>query len=114
MSDNTAVIESCKFFEHCEAQLCPLDELIGDKVWYADEDVCCSGKFKHLDWIKRQKSLRRHKGTAEQGLFTKTMLEQLGRITTKTKGINPDKKKTAETWVEQITKRKAKAQISNA
>lgn len=103
----TETMEDCKYYENCEAQLCPLDELIDNNVWYPDEDVCCSGKFKHLGWVKRQKSLRRHKGTSEQGYFTKKMLEQLGRITTKTKGLNSDKKKTADAWVAQKIHKKA-------
>lgn len=112
--DNNEIIESCKFYENCDAQLYPLDKTIGDKVWYADEDVCCSGKFKHFDWIKRQKSLRKRKGTVEQGLFTVAMLSSIGRITTKTKGVNPDKKKTVATWVAQKIHKKQLLLKTNA
>ena len=104
----------CKHEKNCAAQLCPLDKDIDSYVWYADEEVCCNGQFKHLDWVKRQKSLRKHKGTPDQGYFTKAMLSSVGRITTKSKGVNPDKKKTSEAWVARMMRKKQKRLKINA
>jgi hypothetical protein len=87
-----------------------MDESINDHSWYPDEDVCKSGQYRHLPWIRRQKSMRKKGATVDNGFFTKKMLECLGRVTKTTKGINPDilrvGKITPEVWIRNHTKRK--------
>ena len=104
------VIKQCRYEEDCIAQLCPLDETIDDHIWYADEDICRSGQYKHLSWVRRQKSMRKKGATVDNGFFTKKMLECMHAASKKTKGINPDilreGKITPEAWISNHTKQK--------
>ena len=51
--------KECRYGEDCIAQLCPMGDSIDDHSWYPDEDVCKNGQYRHLSWIKRQKSMRK-------------------------------------------------------
>ena len=75
--------EKCKYYESCNAPLCPFDEeSIEHGIWYPDEEVC--RKKTSIKWIRRQKTLIKRKVDPE-GYFTTEML------LTRTKfGKNPD------------------------
>ncbi len=92
-------ISECKHFEGCYATLCPLHEDLDSCVWYPDEEVCRLTKFKSWHWIKRQKSLRKHKATVDNGYFTRKMLDNMYACSARTKGENPDSRKNMK-WVD--------------
>ncbi len=102
--------EQCRYKETCEAQLCPLDENLDDYVFYADEAICKNPEYSGLRWINRQRALRKNKKTEDIGFFTKKMLEVLGRVTRKTKGIDTrlenQGKATAE-WIQRCLRKKS-------
>jgi hypothetical protein len=76
----------CKYFDGCSAPLCPKDEGIADRTWFADEDIC------HLAdvpaWVKRQRKV--FWKAAQGGYFTLAMLQHDCRISKGMKGIDPD------------------------
>ena len=86
----------CSSYEKCEAPLCPLSEELDYCVWYPDEEICVSRKFASLHWIRRQKSLRKHKATVDNGYFTRKMLDGIQRCSKTTMGINPDSRRARE------------------
>ena len=87
------VIYECSSYEECSAPLCPLSEELDDCVWYPDEEICVSRKFRGLHWLRRQKSLKKHKATVDNGFFTRKILDKMQRCSKTTIGINPDSRK---------------------
>jgi hypothetical protein len=76
----------CKYFDGCSAPLCPQDEGIADRTWFADEDICRLADSP--DWVKRQRKVSRK--AALGGYFTLAMLRHDCRICKGMKGIDPD------------------------
>jgi hypothetical protein len=76
----------CKYFDGCSAPLCPKDEGVADRTWFADEDICRLADVPA--WVKRQRKVSRK--AALGGYFTLAMLKQDCRITQGMKGIDPD------------------------
>lgn len=102
--------KECRYKEACEAQLCPMDEDIDNYVFYADEEVCKNMKFRNLHWINRQMALRKkYKKSSDIGCFNKGMLEVLGRVTHKTRGLKVTQsgEQTPEDWVRTYRKKKS-------
>jgi hypothetical protein len=80
----------CKYFDGCSAPLCPKDEGVADRTWFADEDICRLANIP--EWVKRQRKVSRKatKGGVQGGYFTLAMLKHDCRITQGMKGIDPD------------------------
>jgi hypothetical protein len=76
----------CKYFDGCSAPLCPKDEGIADRTWFADEDICRLANTP--EWVKRQRKIS--KKAAMGGYFTVAMLKHDCRISRGMKGIDPD------------------------
>ena len=76
----------CKYFDGCSAPLCPRDEGVAARTWFADEDICRLADVPA--WVKRQRRVA--KKAALGGYFTLAMLEQDCRIKEGMKGIDPD------------------------
>jgi hypothetical protein len=80
----------CKYFDGCSAPLCPKDEGVADRTWFADEDICRLADVP--EWVKRQKKVSRKAalGSSPSGYFTRAMLKHDCQIRTGMKGIDPD------------------------
>jgi hypothetical protein len=76
----------CKYFDGCSAPLCPRDEGVADRTWFADEDICRLADVP--DWVKRQKKISRK--AVLGGYFTVAMLKHDCQIRTGMRGIDPD------------------------
>jgi hypothetical protein len=76
----------CKYFDGCSAPLCPKDEGIADRTWFADEDICRLADVP--EWVRRQRKVS--KKAAPGGYFTVAMLKHDCRISKGMKGIDPD------------------------
>jgi hypothetical protein len=76
----------CKYFDGCSAPLCPKDEGVADRTWFADEDICRLSDVP--EWVRRQRTVSRK--AAMGGYFTQAMLEHDCRISKGMKGIDPD------------------------
>ena len=93
---------SCPSFEGCKAPLCPLDKsLYQGAIWYTDEDVCATKEFRSLNWVRKQRKLKKAR---RKGFFNLEMLEALGNKTVD--GIDPDSNQTVEAWVRERTRRR--------
>jgi hypothetical protein len=66
--------------------LCPKDEGIADRTWFADEDICRLADAP--DWGRRQRKVSRK--AASGGCFILAMLKQDCRISKGMKGVDPD------------------------
>ena len=86
MSNEELGMRGCKYFDGCSAPLCPKDEGVADRTWFADEDICRLADVP--EWVKRQRKVSRK--AALGGYFTLAMLEQDCRIYKGMKGIDPD------------------------
>jgi len=85
-----------------------MDADVERRLWYPDESVCRNNRFNNLTWIMRQKSLKRGRGTVDQGLFSVSMLSKLNRISKKTNGRNPDSNlQTLDWWMGKYTRKEA-------
>jgi hypothetical protein len=79
-------MRECKYFDGCSAPLCPKDESIADRTWFADEDICRLAVVPK--WVRRQRKVSRK--AALGGYFTAAMLKHDCRISKGMKGIDPD------------------------
>jgi hypothetical protein len=66
----------CKYFDGCSAPLCPRDEGIAARTWFADEDICRLADVP--EWITRQRKVSRK--AVLGGYFTLAMLRHDCRI----------------------------------
>jgi hypothetical protein len=85
----------CKYFDGCSAPLCPQEEGIADRTWFADEDMCRLADVP--EWVKRQRKISRK--AVLGGYFTCAMLKHDCQIRKGMKGIDPDgtdKKRAAD------------------
>ena len=57
-------VQRCLIFTDCDASLCPLDNDLTLRIWYADEPVCRSRKHGQHRWIRKQRSIQRRKTKA--------------------------------------------------
>jgi hypothetical protein len=83
-------MRDCKYFDGCSAPLCPKDEGVADRTWFADEDICRLADVP--EWVKRQRKVSRKaaRGIAPSGYFTLAMLKHDCQIRKGMKGIDPD------------------------
>jgi hypothetical protein len=50
----------CPSFEGCKAPLCPMDDFFKNgAIWFTDEDICISLKFRKEHWYKIQKRIKK-------------------------------------------------------
>ena len=78
----------CRYFDYCEAPLCPLDEKhlkIG--IWYPNEEICRLKKSP--GWIKRQKKVAK-KAKDRNKYFTHQMLNHNFIVRGGIEGLDPD------------------------
>lgn len=90
--------KDCPSFEGCSAPLCPLDQSFPYAVFYADEPICSSLKFRP-PFVKIQRRIAKRVCTPEAGYFTVKMLQSMSRVTPQTKGIDPNSRQSEEIWV---------------
>ena len=76
----------CKYFDGCSAPLCPRDEGIAARTWFADEDICRLADVP--EWSRRQRKVS--KKAALGGYFILAMLMRDCHISKGIKGIDPD------------------------
>jgi hypothetical protein len=50
---------NCNRYGQCNANLCPLDPGLKNRIWYADEEVCSSRKYGNRRWIKKQRLIQK-------------------------------------------------------
>ena len=81
---------TCPRYKACNAQLCPLDEDIGKRNWYADEDICGLKKNWTLLWVKNQKKIKK-KARDVWKYYLYVMLDRDFIITKNITGLDPDK-----------------------
>jgi hypothetical protein len=78
----------CKYFDGCSAPLCPKDEGVEDRTWFADEDICRLNNSP--EWVTRQRRIAHKAGGPEAGYFTLRMLAHDCRIAKGLKGVDPN------------------------
>ena len=116
MMTNITPIEDCPSFPGCSAPLCPLADNLEYCVFYPDEPICTSTKFRE-PWVKIQRRIaRRTKCNADVGYFTVKMLESITAVTAAIKGINPEFDASERAWVGRRAKRgpAARRQVNTA
>ena len=89
---------NCKYYDGCNAQLCPMlsDENNKNYTWYPDEDICT--RKKNLpDWVKQQRKVAKKANPDNFWFyFTMDMLKVRFRVTNSVKGIDPNKKESPQ------------------
>jgi hypothetical protein len=92
---------SCRFFESCDAQLCPRDSSsLKHGCWYTDEPMCRCRPAP--DFVKAQKKIQKKFQDPDRGYFTHAMLEVVQRVTDDLTGIQPEDPKRAkkeQAWI---------------
>jgi hypothetical protein len=58
---------SCPFYERCEVQVCPMDPMKTDRIWFSDEGPCINPEFSMEQMVITQKKLAKKRA---EGYFT--------------------------------------------
>jgi len=78
---------SCPFYERCEVQVCPMDPMKTERIWYSEEGPCINPEFSSEKMVKTQKKLTKKRA---EGYFTFGMLNRDMFIKGGIHGIDPD------------------------
>jgi hypothetical protein len=69
---------TCPSFEGCKAPICPKDLSFENSIWYPDEPICSSLKFRKDHWrISQRKIYKLNFIHSTKGFFTKSTLNQI-------------------------------------
>ena len=99
--------ESCKFFDSCSANLCPLDPRLKELLWCPEEseldDVCKNREFAGLQFKRTQKRIARttrNKRRGRDDIFSFNMLNRNIVMRSDIEGIPepPDTIRDIEKW----------------
>lgn len=80
----------CKYYDKCDAPICPMDENKERMYWYPDEEICRNRNFSKELYIQNQKKIAKRAKDTDK-LFTFKMLNRNIIIKTGIEGIDPDK-----------------------
>jgi len=83
----------------CGASLCPLDNEINDKCWYANDEICKYRKVNQCQFIKTQRKIQRKtkgRDPVDVGYFTFQMLNRNIKVYKGIKGLDPNCHKDTE------------------
>ena len=99
----------CARYEGCDAPLCPLveDSKLNRRPWFPDEPVCRVRKHSGVKWLRKQKRIAALRLNVDAGYFTKPMLQEIGRVTSRVQGADPDVQRADSRWI-QSRRNKAK------
>lgn len=82
--------EKCPRYNICDANLCPYDPELKDRVWYPEETFCTkSGLAQKYPWIKKQRKISKRCKEPDK-YFVVGMLENLSQVRKATVGLSPD------------------------
>ena len=108
MSENkTTGPESCKFFESCSANLCPLDPRLKEMLWCPEENeldsICKNREFSGLQFTRTQKRIARSTRNRRREREDYFFFEMLNRNIVVRSGIEgipdpPDSIRDYEKW----------------
>ena len=79
----------CRHFQNCDASICP-ENNSDSSIWFPGDEICKRKCHASIRQVKIQKRIS-GKTIFRDFFFTWTDLENIKRVTTKTKGRNPDK-----------------------
>jgi len=91
----------CKYYEKCNAPLCPLDQAsLEHGIWYPDEEICRLKEYSKHEWIINQKKIQK-KTRNHDTYYTYEMLNRHIIIAPGIKGLDPDKdyKEELKKWL---------------
>ena len=83
---------TCKFYDGCNAQLCPIlsEEENRKPNWFPDEDIC-RRKKNIPDWVRQQRKIAKKSNPDNYWhYFTLDMLKVRFRVTKSVKGLDPN------------------------
>lgn len=58
---------SCPFYKRCDVQVCPMDPMKTDRIWFSDEGPCINPEFSMEQMVITQKKLAKKRA---EGYFT--------------------------------------------
>jgi hypothetical protein len=96
--------EDCRRFEECSAPLCPLDENLRKRVWFADEPICRSKNHGGgRQWMVSQRKVKK-KSADPTTCYTLEMLDRHFIVKKGIVGVDPDSKDfpgAVRKWIQQ-------------
>ena len=101
--------KECPSFHNCSAPLCPLDKQSQEVgQWFPTEDICKS-QMKKPRWVTIQRRIQKKVGKTDKvGYWTVAMLNAMGAVSARSKGIGPDKWDTASLEASFIKRRRVR------
>jgi len=82
--------EQCPRYNICDANLCPYDPGLKDRIWYPNESVCAKQNMtEEFPWIKKQRKIARRCKEPDK-YFVLEMLTNLTQVRKSISGLNPD------------------------
>lgn len=84
------ISEECPRYNVCDANLCPYDPELKDRVWYPNETVCAKQNMvEEFPWIKTQRKVSRRCKEPDK-YFLVEMLKNISQVRKATVGLSPD------------------------
>lgn len=78
----------CRYYQDCDAPMCPKDVNFGRFVWFPSEPVC---RLREVpDWVLKQRKIAKLPGIDPEKYFTLRMLNDVERVSEGLEGIDPE------------------------
>ncbi|MBI2854132.1 MAG: hypothetical protein HYX87_04320 [Chloroflexi bacterium] len=87
----------CRFYEGCDAPLCPLNTNLGRSMWFPGEPICHLRKS--ADWVRKQRKIALLKDIDASRCFTIRMLEHIARVQKGLQGIERGDLAQEKAWL---------------
>ncbi len=78
---------NCPYYQKCEDQVCPMDPLKENRIWYSHEGQCLNPEYKGTLMAQSKKKISKKHAP---GYFTYAMLDRDMIIRKGVEGIDPD------------------------
>lgn len=103
----------CRYYQECEAPMCPKDIDFGKCLWFPGEPVC---RLKEVpDWVLKQRKIAKLPAIDPNKYFTLRMLNSIDDISLGLEGIDPEYFGGEKLWLskQSDSRKKSGAQDSN-
>lgn len=92
----------CRYFNDCDAPLCPEDVNLKQCLWFPAEPVC--RRRDAPEWVNKQRLIARLKSIDREKYFTLRMLQKIEDINPQLEGADPELFQGEKAWLARRTR----------
>ena len=92
----------CRYYQNCDAPLCPEDVNVNQCLWFPGEPVC---RLKNSpSWVAKQRKINKLKNIDREKFFTVRMIERLIDINNDLEGADSNLYQGEKAWLAKQTR----------